>query len=217
MKKILSIILGIMFIFVTVFSSSIFSFAVSNHETSISEVGTPASPGIPNTPSTPNNPNDNTDLGEALTPVPDATPDEPIIKEPVATPQEPTTEEVIETTTEVPSKVGTETDAEKEHGNIIINQGDVNIDIDVSLAFPDKTTEKNEITTTTKPEEVTSTTKEETTTYFYYDWIEPTTKEDINNDLYIPDTGSAPVIGSIVALGLAAGAIILLKKKKIDE
>lgn len=74
------------------------------------------------------------------------------------------------------------------------------------------TTEKAE---TSKPTVSTTTnTTKITTTY--------TENMEENNDYdydyeEIPNTGSAPIIGTVAALGLAAGAIILLKKKKIDD
>ena len=76
-------------------------------------------------------------------------------------------------------------------------------------------------TTTAAPVETTTEVSTETTTVVT---TAPTYVEDIEetggDDYYeapvedeIPNTGSASVIGAVAALGLAAGAIILLKKK----
>lgn len=81
------------------------------------------------------------------------------------------------------------------------------------------TTETTTVETTTEaPTEITTIT---TTAPTYVEDTEETGGDDYYEapeiDYEIPNTGSAPIIGAVAALGLAAGAIIFLKKKKIDE
>lgn len=83
--------------------------------------------------------------------------------------------------------------------------------------------------TTAAPVETTTEAPTETTTVVTTTATAPTYAEDIEEtggddyyeapevDYEIPNTGSAPIIGAVAALGLAAGTIILLKKKKNDE
>ena len=81
------------------------------------------------------------------------------------------------------------------------------------------TTETTTVETTT--EAPTETTTITTTAPTYVEDTEETGGDDYYEapevDYEIPNTGSAPIIGAVAALGLAAGVIILLKKKKIDE
>jgi LPXTG-motif cell wall-anchored protein len=83
----------------------------------------------------------------------------------------------------------------------------------------EETTAPTETTTSTTAAPVETTTEATTTTTTAPTYVEDT--EETGGDDYveapveddIPNTGSAPAIGAIAALGLAAGALILLKKK----
>lgn len=83
---------------------------------------------------------------------------------------------------------------------------------------PETTTAAPVETTTEAPTETTTIT---TTAPTYVEDTEETGGDDYYEapevDYEIPNTGSAPIIGAVAALGLAAGAIILLKKKKVDD
>ena len=228
MKKVLGIILGLLLIFGTVFSSAIFAEAssaigtIASYATE-SDVGTDtdveATPTEPATPETPNDPATEGDVNE-----------EEISKESTETDpeKEVTTETVLipEATTKVEEDiVGTESDAKKEHGDIIINQGDLNIDIDVTIMHPSNPEKEEDVeqsqvqTETTRNETVENVTiVPEETTDFYYDWKEPSTDDNWEDNLYIPNTGSSKAIGGVIALGImAAGALMLVKKRKSDE
>ena len=82
-----------------------------------------------------------------------------------------------------------------------------------------ETTTQVTTTTTTTQAPTETTTEATTTTTIAPTYVEDT--EETGGDDYveapveddIPNTGSTPVIGAVAALGLAAGAIILLKKK----
>lgn len=106
--------------------------------------------------------------------------------------------------------------------DIIKGPGDV---AKVSLEKIIETTTATTVTTTVAPTETTTeaptetTTEATTTTTTAPTYVEDT--EETGGDDYveapveddIPNTGSAPIIGAVAALGLAAGALILLKKK----
>ena len=74
--------------------------------------------------------------------------------------------------------------------------------VETTTEAPTETTTVVTTTTTTAPTYV-----EDTEETGGDDYVEAPVEDDI------PNTGSAPVIGAVAALGLAAGAIILLKKK----
>lgn len=84
------------------------------------------------------------------------------------------------------------------------------VPVETTTEAPTETT--TEATTETTTEVTTTTTTaptyvEDTEEAGGDDYVEAPVEDDI------PNTGSAPAIGAIAALGLAAGAIILLKKK----
>lgn len=74
--------------------------------------------------------------------------------------------------------------------------------VETTTEAPTETTTEATTTTTTAPTYI-----EDTEETGGDDYVEAPVEDDI------PNTGSAPAIGAIAALGLAAGAIILLKKK----
>ena len=77
---------------------------------------------------------------------------------------------------------------------------------ETTTAAPVETTTVVTTTTTTAPTYV-----EDTEETGGDDYVEAPVEDDI------PNTGGAPAIGAVAALGLAAGAIILLKKRKSNE
>lgn len=74
--------------------------------------------------------------------------------------------------------------------------------VETTTEAPTETTTEATTTTTTAPTYI-----EDTEETGGDDYVEAPVEDDI------PNTGSAPVIGAVAALGLAAGALILLKKK----
>lgn len=90
--------------------------------------------------------------------------------------------------------------------------------VETTTAAPVETTTEAPTETTTV---VTTTTATTTIAPTYVEDTEETGGDDHYEapevDYEIPNTGSASIIGAVAALGLAAGAIILLKKKKNDE